>query len=110
MIRRPPRSTLFPYTTLFRSIMPVKPDSRFADLPVLATVAPDGSVRNVIALRLRRPVLPVAARPPGGPAAARVHTAGPPLTSDSASPTIPSRATRTTVTHPPKAHPEATAP
>ncbi|OLE72175.1 MAG: hypothetical protein AUI36_01625 [Cyanobacteria bacterium 13_1_40CM_2_61_4] len=42
--------------------MPVKPDSRFADLPVLATVAPDGSVRNVIALRLRRPVLPVAAR------------------------------------------------
>src|SRR2546427_4233707 len=26
MIRRPPRSTLFPYTTLFRSIQPVKPD------------------------------------------------------------------------------------
>ena len=24
MIRRPPRSTLFPYTTLFRSIMPLK--------------------------------------------------------------------------------------
>src|SRR5256885_4480208 len=24
MIRRPPRSTLFPYTTLFRSIVPVK--------------------------------------------------------------------------------------
>src|SRR2546429_2463237 len=23
MIRRPPRSTLFPYTTLFRSVMPV---------------------------------------------------------------------------------------
>src|SRR5260370_29817058 len=27
MIRRPPRSTLFPYTTLFRSVIPVK-DSR----------------------------------------------------------------------------------
>src|SRR5258707_4159636 len=28
MIRRPPRSTLFPYTTLFRSVVapPVKPD------------------------------------------------------------------------------------
>src|SRR3712207_8525775 len=25
MIRRPPRSTLFPYTTLFRSCMPKKP-------------------------------------------------------------------------------------
>src|SRR2546422_3660266 len=25
MIRRPPRSTLFPYTTLFRSIIPVTP-------------------------------------------------------------------------------------
>src|SRR5256885_7754373 len=30
MIRRPPRSTLFPYTTLFRSLLPV-PDGR-ADL------------------------------------------------------------------------------
>src|SRR3712207_8724947 len=26
MIRRPPRSTLFPYTTLFRSGLPVHPD------------------------------------------------------------------------------------
>src|ERR1041385_5573271 len=25
MIRRPPRSTLFPYTTLFRSLQPLKP-------------------------------------------------------------------------------------
>src|SRR5256885_2768897 len=25
MIRRPPRSTLFPYTTLFRSLRPLKP-------------------------------------------------------------------------------------
>src|SRR5690349_22058274 len=25
MIRRPPRSTLFPYTTLFRSVEPVRP-------------------------------------------------------------------------------------
>src|SRR5256885_8209202 len=27
MIRRPPRSTLFPYTTLFRSVRPVHRDS-----------------------------------------------------------------------------------
>src|SRR2546425_7608719 len=28
MIRRPPRSTLFPYTTLFRSPRPARPDCR----------------------------------------------------------------------------------
>src|SRR2546430_7910715 len=28
MIRRPPRSTLFPYTTLFRSCFPPRPTSR----------------------------------------------------------------------------------
>src|SRR5258708_8942424 len=28
MIRRPPRSTLFPYTTLFRSGLPVRPQPR----------------------------------------------------------------------------------
>src|SRR2546430_6745033 len=27
MIRRPPRSTLFPYTTLFRSVLQVPPDT-----------------------------------------------------------------------------------
>src|SRR5215510_3610512 len=35
MIRRPPRSTLFPYTTLFRSILePVRADQRAAFLQV----------------------------------------------------------------------------
>src|SRR2546427_9039825 len=29
MIRRPPRSTLFPYTTLFRSVAPGQTDQRF---------------------------------------------------------------------------------
>src|SRR5438309_4580542 len=33
MIRRPPRSTLFPYTTLFRSYVPLPPWGKFA-LPV----------------------------------------------------------------------------
>src|SRR5256884_4363697 len=36
MIRRPPRSTLFPYTTLFRSPTPVPPAA-----PPLAAVAQD---------------------------------------------------------------------
>src|SRR5256885_11201816 len=33
MIRRPPRSTLFPYTTLFRSLLPVRPDHGRRRLP-----------------------------------------------------------------------------
>src|SRR2546430_7871111 len=33
MIRRPPRSTLFPYTTLFRSGFPLCPSSAWARLP-----------------------------------------------------------------------------
>src|SRR5258705_1221598 len=32
MIRRPPRSTLFPYTTLFRSTPPLPPTSRQAPM------------------------------------------------------------------------------
>ena len=35
--------------------MPVKPDSRFSQLPVLRVLAPDATVRQVIALRLARP-------------------------------------------------------
>src|SRR2546423_13757501 len=35
--------------------MPAKADSRFMGLPVLRVLAPDGVVRQVIALRLRRP-------------------------------------------------------
>jgi len=35
--------------------MPVKPDSRFAQLPVIQVTAPDGSTRQVIALRLASP-------------------------------------------------------
>src|SRR3712207_7942173 len=33
MIRRPPRSTLFPYTTLFRSDLELGDDTRLLDLP-----------------------------------------------------------------------------
>src|SRR3712207_7203571 len=34
MIRRPPRSPPFPYTTLFRSALPSLPETLPADLPV----------------------------------------------------------------------------
>src|ERR1035438_5399466 len=41
MIRRPPRSTLFPYTTLFRSPLPELEARLFFD-------APQGSFRNIL--------------------------------------------------------------
>src|SRR5260370_2126676 len=36
MIRRPPRSTLFPYTTLFRSLMARWPETPFSTVSVAA--------------------------------------------------------------------------
>jgi hypothetical protein len=42
--------------------MPVRPDSRFASLPVLLRPGPDGREHEVIALRLTRPVLTEATR------------------------------------------------
>src|SRR2546422_2230494 len=41
MIRRPPRSTLFPYTTLFRSIQDL------LDLPIRAGAGPSVYLRDV---------------------------------------------------------------
>src|SRR2546430_3387686 len=44
MIRRPPRSTLFPYTTLFRSIPPEAPRAfRFSRTPAFASLVFSGS-------------------------------------------------------------------
>src|SRR2546421_2228484 len=45
MIRRPPRSTLFPYTTLFRSARPREPRLHFApfDDDEIVLVGPAGS-------------------------------------------------------------------
>src|SRR2546430_11116954 len=55
MIRRPPRSTLFPYTTLFRSLVP---DSGLgaptASLPVAAAAANLRSAERALALAHRR--------------------------------------------------------
>src|SRR5205809_8041115 len=55
-LRRPPRSTLFPYTTLFRSFVPpLHPDNLFGHL--VATAVPgveewrDGAYRRTLRLR-----------------------------------------------------------
>src|SRR3712207_571206 len=56
MIRRPPRSTLFPYTTLFRSVLTLTGNkaraiaaARDAGLPVLASTEPSDDVDTLLA-------------------------------------------------------------
>src|SRR2546430_10582718 len=49
MIRRPPRSTLFPYTTLFRSVRPVAPPSP-AQVTSPSSVPPQRRVTSSIAV------------------------------------------------------------
>src|SRR5258706_1858501 len=45
MIRRPPRSTLFPYTTLFRSAVRLRPDVRSAERQFSASNAFVGAAK-----------------------------------------------------------------
>src|SRR5206468_12419714 len=47
LLCRPPRSTLFPYTTLFRSLMVVRPGELFGESALL-----DSSARNSTAVAL----------------------------------------------------------
>src|SRR5687767_15428475 len=56
MIRRPPRSTLFPYTTLFRSIFDQDEQGRFTLTPVGATLRSDvpNSLRALAIINLGR--------------------------------------------------------
>src|SRR5256884_6296432 len=58
MIRRPPRSTLFPYTTLFRSLLPLtkrvpKPLVRVAGRPVMDYVMDTRSEEHTSELQSR---------------------------------------------------------
>src|SRR5258708_28134903 len=53
MIRRPPRSTLFPYTTLFRSLSHFLRSSRVAPAPI--TNPGEGNLRSLPRLRSSRP-------------------------------------------------------
>src|SRR3712207_7123211 len=48
MIRRPPRSTLFPYTTLFRSLRPVLDQRVVIHLAEIARERPQGAVEILL--------------------------------------------------------------
>src|SRR2546430_16945343 len=52
MIRRPPRSTLFPYTTLFRSRDGCAPDTGYRDLPGAEVTVADESGRTLAVANL----------------------------------------------------------
>src|SRR3712207_7178712 len=45
MIRRPPRSTLFPYTTLFRSLQPLAREINFSETVYVYPSGPDAHAR-----------------------------------------------------------------
>src|SRR3712207_7035665 len=83
MIRRPPRSTLFPYTTLFRSYRAVDPDyGDVADLEALVADARELGLR--VALDVvpnhtsdRHPWFQAALADPDCPEASRYHFAPP---------------------------------
>src|SRR2546422_5060223 len=62
MIRRPPRSTLFPYTTLFRSLQPAEYGEHVQD------ARGAGRRRPRVPQRSPEPGQPRAAHPPGGEA------------------------------------------
>src|SRR5437764_15237708 len=71
MIRRPPRSTLFPYTTLFRSLFHVPPFD-----PVTYASASVSAILAVVALGLFDSRAPCHARRSHGSAAGRVAKRG----------------------------------
>src|SRR5574340_160555 len=52
MIRRPPRSTLFPYTTLFRSVgQPLQPSQQMWERAMNAETTPDRSEEHTSELQ-----------------------------------------------------------
>src|SRR3712207_7089045 len=53
MIRRPPRSTLFPYTTLFRSVQVPEPGVAVHEVVVLVLLAPQRVLGETRAVRVR---------------------------------------------------------
>src|SRR3712207_7635214 len=71
MIRRPPRSTLFPYTTLFRSAMSAPPFLRGTYLP---TRRAKSTARRRASRWSRRQASPPPTSPAGGEERSEEHT------------------------------------
>src|SRR5438034_8147978 len=74
MLRRPPRSTLFPYTTLFRSVLLADYEQLFTYTVFAAWIFYALTALAVIILRRTRPELPRPYRVPGYPVVDRKST------------------------------------
>src|SRR2546430_15956504 len=79
MIRRPPRSTLFPYTTLFRSQHPTGPQDHHSHSIILQIQRVRGAVRFAQDPLPPAPVVDVPTDGPGEPVCGRVAGAPPQL-------------------------------
>src|ERR1041384_8397511 len=62
MMRRPPRSTLFPYTTLFRSVLQTRAAGRRERMHVDDRVAPIEFLPHRLEVRITRPAALVVVR------------------------------------------------
>src|SRR2546422_1595746 len=65
MIRRPPRSTLFPYTTLFRSLIVDAPELYSGSIPAALARLPSISTSLRVAAAIAAGLLPIGAPNPG---------------------------------------------
>src|SRR2546429_6370071 len=83
MIRRPPRSTLFPYTTLFRSTQTVPPDSTSQTGPPPRVSPSTARIPSSLVLRLvatgcpktgRKTTAPLCCTPPSNASRSEEHT------------------------------------
>src|SRR5258708_31328012 len=75
MIRRPPRSTLFPYTTLFRSpCPPCTLRHRLGLQPALGLDEADDAIQAFVLLHVGHDERPGAAHPPGVGVRSEEHT------------------------------------
>src|SRR3989449_6898388 len=105
MIRRPPRSTLFPYTTLFRSYVLAHGAGAGMRHPFLASVARALAGRGIATLRYQFPYVEAQARRPDPPGVLEATVRSAVAAAASAAPGLPLVAGGKTLGRPASPHP-----
>src|SRR5256886_10127415 len=105
MIRRPPRSTLFPYTTLFRSHYGhYKAGSDTGTFKVVATGHPGGKTADATVTVTAVPVASAVVTPPGASQPVGGARPSPATTKDSPGAPVSPRTAERATTHPTACH------